>query len=382
MISPTIEDVTIGSSQISSSDIQTLTSENLISSNGNISISNGDGNIVRSKDDNNDIRFTVDDDRRVDQIQIYINGEQYDNISAVASNLIDIGWSPEEGHYRVSIFANDASTNSANFSFNVDVIDDTSSSPPSITVNDPDGAGDSEQEYYIIRYDYQDVDSGGNIAFYYDTRSYLGSTTPEEQFEGAIGTDIYYSSIDFRSRTYVWRLKGDVPVPPGDYYVYARITDGQYQETARSIGKITVEPIPIENYLEIVDVCIEEDEGDGDLVPESGEKIEVRLSLRNTSGKYLQNINGSIKNILPVGTEVIDGDVFFDDLNPGDIVACAAVPDYDLIVHPDNFEGDLGINIHLTYRDADWKAIQQFIESPIMRLAIEMNPPFQFKRLW
>jgi len=107
-----------------------------------------------------------------------------------------------------------------------------SNSPPTLTVDEPDGTGDTVTvgDSYNIQYDLADSDDVVTAAFYYDTdNSGLdGTAISGACASGAEGTDVTCS----------WDTTG---VTPGSYYVYGITNDGTNPDvTDYSLGEITI----------------------------------------------------------------------------------------------------------------------------------------------
>ncbi|MFA5360351.1 MAG: Ig-like domain-containing protein, partial [Patescibacteria group bacterium] len=106
-----------------------------------------------------------------------------------------------------------------------------SNDPPSITVSQPDGSGDTvtEGDLYNITYNLTDADSVATVDFYYDTDgSGLNGTAItgcQDQAEGS-------------GATCSWNTTG---MTPGSYYVYGIATDGVNPTVSDySPGQITI----------------------------------------------------------------------------------------------------------------------------------------------
>jgi uncharacterized delta-60 repeat protein len=108
----------------------------------------------------------------------------------------------------------------------------TLNATPTLTVDEPDGTGDTVTvgQTYNIQYDLADTDDVVTVAFYYDTdNSGLdGTAISGECASGAEGTDVTCS----------WDTTG---VTPGSYYVYGITNDGSNPDvTDYSPGQITI----------------------------------------------------------------------------------------------------------------------------------------------
>ena len=107
------------------------------------------------------------------------------------------------------------------------------STPPSLTITEPDGTGDSADQTYTISWQDADPDSDAKISLYYDTNN-----------TGKDGTLIVENlSEDAEKDTYKWATTA---VPAGDYYIYGVIKDGVNPAvTAYSSGKVQVNHAPV-----------------------------------------------------------------------------------------------------------------------------------------
>jgi len=107
-----------------------------------------------------------------------------------------------------------------------------SNSPPTITVNDPDGTSDTVTvgDNYSIDYDLADSDDTVTVAFYYDSDS---SGLNGTAISGACATAAEGTGV-----TCSWDTTG---MTPGSYYVYGVTNDGTNPDvTDYSPGQITI----------------------------------------------------------------------------------------------------------------------------------------------
>jgi len=108
----------------------------------------------------------------------------------------------------------------------------TSNSPPTLTVNQPDGTGDTVTvgDSYDIYYDLADSDDVVTVAFYYDddNTGENGTAITGACSSAAEGTGVYCT----------WDTTG---MTPGSYYIYGITDDGTNpQVSAYSPGQITI----------------------------------------------------------------------------------------------------------------------------------------------
>ena len=106
------------------------------------------------------------------------------------------------------------------------------SEPPTISISQPDGTGDSVNntgDTYNITYTLSDPDDVVTASFYYDTDAsgFDGTAIPGACAAAAEGTNA----------TCTWDTEG---MMPGDYYVYGITSDDANQATAYSPGVITI----------------------------------------------------------------------------------------------------------------------------------------------
>ena len=238
--------------------------------------------------------------------------------------------------------------------------------PPTLNlwITEPDGNDDETSDVYIIQYSYFDQLNSGNITFYYDTDPNKNNDTPSSSFDGTIGTRSYtQTSSGINNGAYDWFVDS---VSSGSYYIYGRMSNGSETITTRSPGQVSVTDVPVEDNLEILDMLVEENGGDGDGVPESGEPIEIKIKFRNKSGKDLIGIQGSIFNMNPSTAQIDDGEVWFGNLVSGQTMDYPDyTEDYDLIVLPATFQGSVSFAIHFRYQESgvgEW--IQEYDVAP------------------
>jgi hypothetical protein len=104
--------------------------------------------------------------------------------------------------------------------------------PPTLTIDEPDGTGDTvtKGDSYSIQYDLADSDDVVTVAFYYDTDNtgLDGTAIAGECAAAGEGTDL----------TCIWDTSG---MTPGAYYVYGIANDGTNPAvSAYSSGQITI----------------------------------------------------------------------------------------------------------------------------------------------
>jgi hypothetical protein len=109
-------------------------------------------------------------------------------------------------------------------------------SPPTLTVDEPDGSGDTVTvgDNYNIQYDLEDTDDEVTVAFYYDTdgSGYDGIAISGDCSSAPEGTDV----------TCTWDTTG---MTPGSYYIYGITNDGTNPDvTDYSPGQITINAAP------------------------------------------------------------------------------------------------------------------------------------------
>ena len=110
--------------------------------------------------------------------------------------------------------------------------DAPANSPPTLSISQPDGVGDSitQGDLYAVTYSLADTDNTVTAAFYYDTDS---SGLDGTAISGACATAAEGSNV-----TCSWNTTG---VTPGSYYVYGITSDGvNPQVSAYSGGTITI----------------------------------------------------------------------------------------------------------------------------------------------
>ena len=110
--------------------------------------------------------------------------------------------------------------------------DAPANSPPTLSISQPDGVGDSitQGDLYAVTYSLADTDNTVTAAFYYDTDS---SGLDGTAISGACATAAEGSNV-----TCSWNTTG---VTPGSYFIYGITTDGvNSQVSAYSTGTITI----------------------------------------------------------------------------------------------------------------------------------------------
>ena len=342
--------------------------------------------ITRGLFQDNTISFDAEDNVLLFRVDLFVDGEKLRSWENTGQGSFTYTWTPGEGDHHVLIEAEDAYNNKTRSGFILRV-NNASSFAPDVIIVDPDGTDDAEQEYYIIRYQYTDRDSTGTVSFYFDPDGGKNENTPEGDFAGYIGTDKYFDYIIYRQDTYVWDLhaEGSGSVPPGFYYVYARITDGVNTKTVRSPGRMEVEAIPVEDNLDILEVRVREVEGDGDLIPDPGERIEVKLKIRNKSNKTLQNIEGFVMRdaLTAAGTDVVDDMVPLGELGPGEThdFSSNLYLDHQFIVYPLSYKGVFAYGVHFRYRDINWKAIDEYDTVACTYMDASSEPKFEITEI-
>lgn len=143
-----------------------------------------------------------------------------------------------------------------------------------------------------------------------------------------------------RDALYIWD-QSNQRLPPGDYYLYASITDGAHSASAYSPGSYTfIDPyFEAEHWSFIAREIREGGRSDGDGIPEIGEEISIDLLLQNISGRFLRGVKlhslrvegDAVRHLATDDWSeedvedrqlsfVIDGVTLFPDANDNDIV--------------------------------------------------------------
>ena len=236
-------------------------------------------------------------------------------------------------------------------------VGEPSSNEFNIVITDPDGTNDQSYYDYIIPYNYVSS-SNGTIRLFYDAQANRDASTPESVFTGIIKTNNFVDSHGSWIHDFVmWDLR---QIPPGAYYIYARMSDGNYSVTQRSPGKITVTEQPFEDNIEIVGVLVEEEAGDGDLVPESGDKLGIRLKLRNKGSSELLDIEATIINYVPSTAEIREEKISIGNISPGqEKNFFDYVGDFDLTVKPVSYQGAVIFAVRFEYRRESTSWVQE-----------------------
>jgi uncharacterized repeat protein (TIGR01451 family) len=108
-------------------------------------------------------------------------------------------------------------------------------SPPTLTVDEPDGTGDTVTvgDNYTIQYDLADSDDVVTVAFYYDTNN--------SGLDGTAITGACAAAAEGTNATCTWDTTG---MTPGTYYVYGITDDGiNPQVSDYSPGQITINAV-------------------------------------------------------------------------------------------------------------------------------------------
>jgi hypothetical protein len=142
-------------------------------------------------------------------------------------------------------------------------------SAPTLTVDEPDGTGDtvSVGDNYSIQYDLADTDDVVTVAFYYDTDNsgYDGTAITGACASGAEGTDATCS----------WDTTG---MTPGTYYVYGVTNDGTNPDVRDySPGQITI--INTDHFIVT----------SSDNTPTAGVPFDVTITAKDSSGVTVTN---------------------------------------------------------------------------------------------
>ena len=220
--------------------------------------------------------------------------------------------------------------------------------PPSLTITEPDGTGDTADTSYTISWQDADPEENATLALYYDTDN-----------SGADGTLIVENlSEDAATDTHTWDTTA---LPAGDYYIYGVIKDGKSAAvTAYSSGKVQVNHAPVaENQSRETaeDTALELTLSAQD--PE-GDTLSYTILQDPTQGR----LSGSAPNLTYTPNANYQGtDTFTYKVNDGTVdsntatVTISVTPVNDIptltITEPDGTDDTTSTSYTISWQDAD-----------------------------
>lgn len=124
-------------------------------------------------------------------------------------------------------------------------LSELSITPPSITINEPNGVGDTTNTSYLITWLADDSEEDASISLFYDSNNF-----------GSDGILIASGLSENATTSYTWNTTA---IPDGSYYIYGIIDDGENSPVVDySSGKVTI------NHNGAPAITITEPNGTGD----------------------------------------------------------------------------------------------------------------------
>lgn len=238
------------------------------------------------------------------------------------------------------------------------LIDNTTPSvdPPSITITEPFNHLYS-YECFILWED-EDEDSNAETHFYFDTDS-----------SGYNGHLINFDPVyEDGNDSYVWDT---TEVAEGIYWIWAEISDGTTSARAYSPGYVEIRHEREWNAFEFVEYEFET--ADGDIYPETGEEVAMRVRIRNTEDSGIYDVQAIVTSP-DIQIVMLDGEHSFGSFEADQSKRSSA---FDWVSKED-FAGDANFSMQLTFEDGSGMPYYQEISLPEVEVFYgQVGPAFR-----
>ena len=238
------------------------------------------------------------------------------------------------------------------------LIDNTTPSvhAPSITITEPFNHTYSN-ECFILWED-EDEDSNAEIHFYYDN-----DTT------GFNGTLINFEPVyEDGDDSYVWDTAA---IAEGIYWIWAQINDGTNDSRSYSPGYVEIRHERQWAALEFV--AYEFTTADGDIYPETGEEVAMRVRVRNSTTSGIYNVEATVASS-EVQVVMLDGVHSFGSFDAGQSRNSGA---FDW-VSKEEFSGAVDFTMNLNFTDGNGMPYYQAIPLPPVEVfSGQVGPAFR-----
>jgi hypothetical protein len=248
---------------------------------------------------------------------------------------------------------------------------------PTITILEPDGIQDDAKDFYTIKWSDDDPDDNAVIKLYY--------TPIKEYFTGQFveGANNIQEDDDKADDFFLWKVS---EIEPGDYYIYALITDNRNPiGKAISSGPITVKnvlngPENIPPFIEITEPNGEKDKANASYIirwvdydPDDDALISLYFDT-NSSG-----YNGTL--ILNLISEDGKNDEFLwhiSNLPEGDYYIYAEINDGEVIYESDYSRGPITVDHTTKIDNGPIDQPEAKITSPLTNSDFNIDDEIQF----
>jgi len=292
----------------------------------------------------------------IDSVKFYANG-------VLLCTDVEPGWScswnaqPGAEEYRpvkLKAQAEDTSGKVVTHEINVYVHNPNYNHPPSIVVTSPNN--DEAYGNFIINWEDEDPDDAAVISLYYDDNS-----------SGYDGTLIQnYINEDWTSDWWNWDIS-DL-IGGEDYWVYAKIDDGNTVAYDYSNGPLIIKTLSSGSNLSVDSIELEEDIGaDMDGVPDAGENLSLDVELINNSATRWCDINATLSTSTS-GVYITDEDVRFYYADPGQTTVGGG--DFEFFTN-DSFDGTVTFDLELIYKNCDNDT--PYVEDEVITFSLSPN---------
>lgn len=230
--------------------------------------------------------------------------------------------------------------------------------PPTITLTYPNNEVCHDE--CVIAWSAYDPDNNPAIYLHYDTDN-----------SGYDGTCINPGNPIYKdvASAYMWNTAS---MTEGVYWVYATINDGTNEARDYSPGYIEIKHPELSADFDYSSRSIDEDEGDGDQIIESGEFFELEIRIRNEGTEAYYQVNA----ILTSGNSnisITDDDSYYGEFAPG--VAKWGENDFYVRVNQ-GYVGNVDFDLSITFKDAEGYEYYQVIDIPDIYVSNNVSPGF------
>ena len=232
--------------------------------------------------------------------------------------------------------------------------------PPTIEITNPNN--EVVHDICYIWWNDNDPDNNAIIYLYYDNNN-----------SGQNGTCMNPGNPVFEDNSdgYSWNT---VNMPEGQYWIYATIDDGTTINYDYSPGYVEINHPDLSANFQYMSKQAEEDEGDGDMIIESGESFELDVWIKNQSSSLEMHDVESILTTTNPNVTITDNDSYYGIFQP--LQNKKGNDDFGIQV-ANGFSGYVAFQLNLTFVDENGYMFYQVLNIPNIHISDNVSPAFE-----